>query len=149
MDVFSGELTNLTDDNYRGNVPILNDDVEGEFYLDISPAWTPDGSEVTFARTRWADGSLQGTQIMTVSADGGEPTELILVDMTEPGIAYLPMQWSADGEFLYYTITHQRTDDFRNGIYRYSRADGQIRAIVPSERRNASSASLVSLAGDE
>ncbi len=150
LDAMTGEMTNLTGDGVEGNVRTGDDD-DGilEYTVNISPAWTPDGSAITFATSRSGGDQFHGTQIVSVPADGGEITELISIDPSLPGLVYFPMHGSRDGQFLYYSVTYLQTGDFRSGIYRYSAADGKISAVVPPDAESGPATLLqVSPAGD-
>jgi hypothetical protein len=65
-----------------------------------------------------------------VSASGGEPTSLVMVDEDAPGVAYFGMKWTADGQHLYYSVHYPKADDPANGVYRYNQADGSSRQVL-------------------
>ncbi len=76
FDTVSGEMTNLTDDGATGDLF----DQEGRVAVDITPAWSPDGTEIVFSRSFWEDdGGVAENALYRVPADGRGPAEEIAV----------------------------------------------------------------------
>lgn len=124
MDAATGTLTNLDDDGFVGRLPMGAGTQPADVVITLpsSPTFTPDGTGVTYSRTFMNDGRAAGDAIVTVPVAGGEPRQLVLVDPTEPGVAYHGMRWSPDGSRLYYSVAHNREHP-DNGIWTVS-ADG-------------------------
>jgi Tol biopolymer transport system component len=125
LDAFTGELTNLTDEGYSGDVFFLSDDEEApaEVFLDVSPTWLPDSSAITFSRSIWRNGETAGNAIYTVPVDGGEAALETIVTLEMPGVVYFGMQWSDDLSTLYYSVNSPDASDPINGIWQVN-ADG-------------------------
>jgi Tol biopolymer transport system component len=119
LDAFTGELTNLTDDGVNARLPFGDQDAEfDEVFVDVDPAWLPDGSGITFSRSTWRDGGWQGNTIVTVPVTGGEPELLTTVSTEAMGVAYFGMSWIADGSMLYYSVNYPDPEHPNNGIWR-------------------------------
>lgn len=75
QDISSGNMSQLTSDNYD----------------DDTPAWSPDGSQIVYEsfRNTWV--------IMIMNADGSEPFQL-----TRSGVNSVHPHWSPDGETIAY-----------------------------------------------
>lgn len=132
MDAATGQLTNVTDDNYEGSFLSLSNDEEDEpaHYMDIAPAWTPDGQFITFSRSPVIDGEFQGNVLAQVPAAGGEVEILATIPDSEPGSIYWRMEWAPSGETLYFSLTHLDSDHPDNGIWTYSPATGEIAPLA-------------------
>jgi Tol biopolymer transport system component len=64
--------------------------------VDFFPIWSPDGSEIAFARS---DGTAErGMRLSVMNANGGPPR--VLLDIKGPAF---PTDWSADGRYIAYT----------------------------------------------
>jgi len=74
LDVASGELTNLTDDGVETDRSMA--EVPAGADVDVYPSWSADGKQIRFVRKESADAMT----LMSVPADGGEPTRLRSVD---------------------------------------------------------------------
>lgn len=75
FDVTSGEVDNLTDDGVD-DFDLSDGAVPGS-HFDVRPSWSPDGSEIWFART---GSPREPVTLMSIDADGGEVTRLRDVD---------------------------------------------------------------------
>lgn len=119
MDVATGELTNLTDDNFAGDLPLFGAEELGvdEVFLDVSPAWLPDGSGITFSRSAWNGENWTGNVLATVALDGGEPVELVRISTEVPGAVYDGMEWAADGSALFYTVNYPDPENPESGVW--------------------------------
>ena len=131
MDAKTGELTNVTDDGYAGSffsTSGSNDDAA--FFIDVTPAWTPDGQFLTFSRSGFVDGERTGNVLAQVAATGGEVETLATVSSTEPGIVYFGTGWAPDGQTFYYSLTHLDQRDPANGIWAYDASTGETAQLA-------------------
>jgi hypothetical protein len=127
MNATTGELTNLTDDGYAGSVFPTNDDdpaATATFFVDASPAWTPDGAYLSFSRTGFVNGDSIGNVLARIPASGGEVEELVRISDKEPGVAFYRSGWSPDGTILYFTFTGSLILDADNGVWAYDTTTG-------------------------
>jgi Tol biopolymer transport system component len=118
MDAASGDLANLLDDGYSGNlIPVGGKEPpKGTVTIPANPAFSPDGRTIAFSRSFMVDGKPAGNDIATVPVEGGEPERVLLVSDGEPGVVHRGIRWSPDGSQLYYSLGHQRPDDARDGV---------------------------------
>jgi Bacterial SH3 domain len=132
MDAQTGEVTNVADDGYSGNI-LLGDETDAAFSIDIVPAWWPDSAGLAFSRTPRRNGEFRGNQIAEVSLDGSAPTTLLPVTLDEPGVVYFGMLYSGDGAHLLYTVSHVDPDNAQNGLW-IADSDGKNpRQIIGSD----------------
>jgi Tol biopolymer transport system component len=118
MDTATGEVTNLDDDGFEGNLPLLRpDDASGMISIPVSPAFSPDGTMVAFSRSLVVDGERGGNEISVVPVAGGEPRRVVLIDEEAFGSAYFGIRWAPNGSQIYYSVHHPEVDDPRNGIW--------------------------------
>ncbi len=71
-------------------------------FEEVTPAWSPDGSEIVFSSTRCCatDSSLGGYQLYTIRPDGSG-----LRRLTEDTASDLYPAWSPDGTHIAYVVT--------------------------------------------
>jgi Tol biopolymer transport system component len=151
MDAQSGALTEVTDDGYDGDVMIGSDiPADQAYYLDVSPAWTPDSQFITFSRSSFLGGDSRGNTVAQVPAAGGEVETLATVSTTEIGIFYYRAAWSPDGASFYYSVDFPDTDNPDNGIWVLDKATGETRLLAKSDDAELGPLTLreVSPAGD-
>jgi Tol biopolymer transport system component len=133
MDATTGSLTNLTDDDYTGAILFLNEDADDvQFFVDVSPAWTPDGQSITFSRTLSGDGGVTTNVIAQIPAAGGEVETLATV-ADAPGVFYYRGAWSPDGARFYYSVAWPDLDNPDNGIWVYDNASGATSLLAVSD----------------
>lgn len=120
MEVETGKLTNLTDDEVEGNF-LEPESSAKKAQLDAIPAWSPDGKTLVFARTA---GPRRETALYTVPAVGGKPKKLVTVAREEPFTVWYNMRWSDDGQHIYYAVRHVQKENPENGIW-VVRSDGR------------------------
>ena len=132
MDAASGELINLTDDGYDGNLLTLGNDGEEEptYSLDVAPAWTPDGQFITFSRSPIVNGERAGNELAQVPAEGGEVEILATIPNAESGAVYFGTGWDPSGETFYFSLTHLDNDNPENGIWAYDAASAEIAPLA-------------------
>ncbi len=133
MDAATGALTNLTDDGFAGSIYGFDDDdpaATASFFVDASPAWTPDGAFISFSRTGYMNGDATGNVLARIPAAGGEVEELVRISELEPGVVYYRSGWSPDGTTLYYTFTGSLLLDADNGVWAYDTVTGTTAPIA-------------------
>lgn len=59
------------------------------------PRWSPDGAQIAYWASEYADGELLGTSVWLINADGTEERQL-----TPPGFIAGEPDWSPDGEWI-------------------------------------------------
>jgi len=128
FDIDRESLANLTDDGIDDDIPITElSDATEPVPVDVYPAWSLDGNELTFARTAWA-AETRTTTLMTVSVTGGEPTELIELETDVPLPINSPMRWLDDGSLLY-TIWTSVPDEADDGLWNYNPGDEPVQLL--------------------
>ncbi|HEV2528209.1 MAG TPA: hypothetical protein VGT61_07180 [Thermomicrobiales bacterium] len=101
FDVPSGELTNLTDDGAEGPL-ISSAERTDQATVDLSPAWSPDGTEIVFSRSPWVDGGgVAENALYRVPTDGSGPAQEIAVVSGTWAAAYGGIHWPEDDRILY------------------------------------------------
>jgi hypothetical protein len=114
-------VVDLTDDGFEGGL-LDAEDVPA----DLAPTWSPDGSELAFARSRAEQGA--GTTLMRVGRDGGEPVEILTVPGNEPVAVWSAMHWLADDSIVF-SLLSPDPDDPQAGVWRVG-TDGTALARV-------------------
>jgi Tol biopolymer transport system component len=119
-DVQRGQLANLTDDGVEGD---LLDTIDADPPMDDVPTWSPDSRRIAFVRSYRGDEEPGSTTIMRIDRAGGEPVEVLPLDVDEPFAIWLPMHWLPDGTLLYSQMAHELGDP-RNGVWKVGVDDG-------------------------
>jgi Tol biopolymer transport system component len=135
MDASTGALTDLTDDQYDGDL-LFSSDAAGDQALtvDTSPAWTPDGQFITYSSSLFRGKEALGNVIAQIPADGSAaPETLVTVSPTEIGIAYFGAAWSPDGATFYYSVAFPDRENPDNGIWAYDKATGSARLLAAGD----------------
>lgn len=99
MDAVTGGLRNVDDDGVSGIADPVLGFPEGTVTLPMAPAFTPDGSALTYGRLVAEDGVLDREEIVTVPVAGG-PAEVLLGLPGPPdagGATYFGGVWAPDG----------------------------------------------------
>jgi Tol biopolymer transport system component len=149
MDATTGDVTNLDDDGYDGSLPFGGDSTDARVTVDVAPAFTPDGSALSFSRSTLEGSVPTGNDIATVPLDGGDPVSLGIVS-DRLGALYFGMAWAADGAYLAYSHHEPDPDDPRNGIWRI-KSDGSGRELIAGRtdpELGAPAVAQISPAGD-
>jgi hypothetical protein len=144
----SGELWNLTDDGLEGD--LFSDElVEKNPPLDDVPVWSTDGERLAFVRSH-GEGEIQSTAIMVIDRAGGEPVELVALDVEAPHAVWTPMFWLAD-DSLVYSVNALDLADSDNGVWRVGVDDGSSPAqVIPGGAgADIPAALVVDVVGDE
>ncbi len=123
----SGALTNLTDDGYAGSLLDGPDDLA----IDIVPTWSPDGTQIVFSRSRMGD-MTKSTSVMRIERAGGEPIEIVTLDIEEPLVIWMPMHWLPDDTILY-TLSSAKIDEQRNGLWRVGVDGANPEKLIPGD----------------
>jgi Tol biopolymer transport system component len=133
MDAATGEITNIDDDGFSGNIIRLSSDEASDqpVSLPVGPAFSPDGKTIAFSRSVVQSGEWRGNDIAIVSVDGGEVQSLVQVTPDTPGVVYLGVRWAPDGSKIYYAVHDPDRDQPHNGVWVVD-ADGQNqRQVLP------------------
>jgi Tol biopolymer transport system component len=149
MDAATGDVTNLDDDGFEGDLLFGDDTTDAVVTVDVSPAFTPDGRSVTFSRSTIEGNRRVGNDIATVSVGGGTPDSLAPVS-DEVGVAYFGMAWVPDASTLAYSHAEVDPTDPRNGIWLVA-ADGsdqRLLAGTTDPERGAPAVARMSPRGD-
>ena len=122
FDVAAGTVTNLTDD---GTDRLFGGDKRGD--IDLAPAWSPDGTELVFARNVG-----RGTTLYRVPVAGGEVERIASVSRAEPYAVWAGVQWPVDDTILV-SVDPERADE-EAGLWAIDLAGGEPRRIVAPDR---------------
>ncbi len=142
IDLEAGETRNLTDDVFSDGL-FGNDDVDlSQVYVDVNPAWSPDGNQIAFARTN-AAGDQRTTDILTIDLETGESSEPIRI-ADEPWAVWGGMHWIADDEILFGRIGVD-SDDPENGIYRLHPDTGEVERVYAGDAEDMSATALLQM----
>jgi len=134
MDAQTGQLTDLTDDGYDGKVRLIDESAKSTtYYIDVSPAWTPDGQFITFSRSIFTGKQPLGNIVAQVPASGGEVETLATVSTDISGVYYYRAAWSPDGASFYYSVYFPQMNNPDNGIWVYDKASGQTMLLAKSD----------------
>lgn len=129
MDAATGNLTNLTDDGFSGDIMSFSNatptGTPATAYIDTVPAWSPDGSEIAFSRSTVVDGDPRGNVIAIVPATGGDARTVVTITPDQPGILYYGLKWRPDGRSLVYSTQFTDRADPRSGVYTVDVATGE------------------------
>ncbi len=126
MDAMTGEVTNLDDDAFSGDLPVDDAPHDAPVSVPVTPAFAPDGGTVAFSRSLVVDGAWAGNEIAVVPVEGGTPRRLVRVTDQEPGVVYYGMRWAPDGDRLFYAVHDPDRANPDNGIW-----------VVDADGRNA------------
>jgi hypothetical protein len=132
MDAETGELTNVTDDNFEGGLPIFRDeDMTGPIYADVNPRVSPDGTRIAFSRTMF-DGESDGkpSELWLLDFSTGESHRIARVSDGEPGLLYFNLAWSPDGATVYASLFHADVKNPENGVWAFDLSTGEKEQIA-------------------
>ncbi len=133
MDALTGELTNVTDDGYEGELPVFGDiDFDGPVYADVIPRWSPDSSTLAYSRTM-ITGSDDPTpsELWVLDLESGESRRVARVAEEGMGILYFNLAWAPDGVTVYVShYNYQNPIDQVNGIWAFDIESGDGEQIV-------------------
>ncbi len=136
MDASTGELSNLTDDDFEGRWAGPDTEDTGPstpIHVDVLPAWAPDGASIAFSRSSVVDGEPTGNAVATVDVAGGGVESLIEVTTDVPGVVYFGLTWAPSGAQLYYSVTHPDPDEPQNGVWAFDVASGEAEQLLPAD----------------
>ncbi len=104
LETDSGRFTNLTDDNFSGQVP-LGEGHDPAVFLDTLPSYAPDGESIAFVRmTVGVDGRAQPA-ISRLELASGEVAQFTALPNDPYQLPVGRLIWSADGSTLWFSIT--------------------------------------------
>lgn len=112
---------------------------ETAFWMDIFPAWSPDGTELVFARHSVPDGS---TRIMRMPRAGGEASAVVNVPADKLSIVVGPILWPLDDVIVLSGAGS------KSGIWEASLETGALRLILASDNSDLPNAVAVSISAD-
>lgn len=115
MNADTGELINLTDDEFEGRIP-LGEQGAKPFWLDLAPRWSSDSTRIAFIRYA-SEQEITSPVAYAVSIDTGVAEELGSLSSLG-GFPSYALAWSPDGMTLAYNLWD------RNGAGRNSRNSG-------------------------
>jgi dipeptidyl aminopeptidase/acylaminoacyl peptidase len=132
FDAATGELTNLTDDNYDGAMPVLESNrADHDVYVDVAPAWSPDGASIAFSRTVVSpDSEATPNELWRLDLDTGDAAKIATIDPEQPGALSYGLLWSPDGGTLYASYSYPDSDNPGNGIHAIDVATGDDRLVA-------------------
>ncbi|CAA9571444.1 MAG: tolB protein precursor, periplasmic protein involved in the tonb-independent uptake of group A colicins [uncultured Thermomicrobiales bacterium] len=146
FDVSTGELTNLTDDGDEGSM-LRDRDETDQAMVDIAPAWSPDGTQIVFSRSRSIDSGVEENALYRLPADGSGPAEEIAVVSGTPLAAYGGIHWPEDDRILYTVAAPGGAPE--DGIWAIDPdGDRPERLIEPSRDEEAFPLLLLDVAAD-
>lgn len=112
---------------------------ETAFWMDIFPAWSPNGTELVFARHSVPDGS---TRIMRMPRAGGEASAVVNVPADKLSIVVGPILWPLDDVIVLSGAGS------KGGIWEASLETGALRLILASDNSDLPNAVAVSISAD-
>lgn len=136
----SGELTDLTDDGYSGPFPPegfgvgeVGSDVPESLTFDTSPAWSPDGQQIAFARTTLDTRGDVDVALYRVGLDGGEPVRIATMPAPPESpysgpLLLAGLRWTPDGRQV--AVAVRWGDDATDGLWLAPVAGGEPQRIV-------------------
>ncbi|CAN5386855.1 hypothetical protein BH09CHL1_BH09CHL1_04880 [soil metagenome] len=132
MDAATGELTNVTDDNYEGELPIIEEQTNDQpVFADVTPRFSPDGKSIAFSRTTIvAPGMDAPSELWVLDLTTGESRMVAQVSTQEPGVLYFNLAWSPDATTVYVSLFHADQSDPENGIWAVDVASGDRAQIA-------------------
>lgn len=154
LDVEGGDLDDLTPDlanveRLEGSAPpavggshvMQPGDARGDdaFWMDLFPAWSPDGTELVFARHSVPDGLLQ---IMRMPRTGDEVEAIVDLESNEVSFIVGPILWLEDDAIIFSGAGSH------GGIWETSLATGNTQVILSAEDPDVPDAVAVSVSAD-
>lgn len=129
-DFSAGTATDLTDDGVK---KLLGAPMGTP--LDLAPAWSPDGTELVFARTVETGTDANGddiveTALYRIPAAGGQPKEVVKVADSRAAVPS-GVKWLPSGEILY--SVDKRSSDPGDGVWTVTPNSGAPRQIVRTD----------------
>jgi Tol biopolymer transport system component len=145
LDVASGEIRNLTDDGFEGELS-PREDVPGQpdhLPRDIAPIFSPDGSEIYFTRTNWPSRAVEGdvravaaspSDLYRISIDGGEP--ILVTRLTDhSALATNGLIWGSDGTLVValYLLSAEGDPTYATSLWSVDVMSGEVEELWVGE----------------
>lgn len=112
IDTQTGELLNLTDDQFDGSA-VFSD---GNPLIDVLPVWSADGSRLLFARYTPNGDSFNAADLFTIAPDGSDLQQVGTLANTE-GLTMSALDWSPDGSQVVYNLWQNDEDKSEKGVW--------------------------------
>jgi hypothetical protein len=146
FDIESGDLTNLTEDDYLGPLSLRSDEEYDPIPVDFAPAWSPDGSTIAFSRTTLTGADDSPTAMMLLDVASGEVIELAVFDEFTPFTLPFRMVWSPSGTDIYATALYPNSAEDRGGVWVFLVGSGKFGQIAgPNEDFDGAAPAIVAV----
>lgn len=133
IEVDSGVVRNITDDDYDGNVFGSGEEA---FFIDYAPFWAPDSQSIYFFRLDRPSEALWDMQLMNIRLDNGEATVVAnLSGMIDGATFAYPQQvaLSPDGQRVVILSSNMRDDEIGLSVYNVDLTTGITELWVSRE----------------
>lgn len=132
----SGDTRILAQDHYEGKI-YPPEKLPGGMTIDVSPAWSPDGTSLAVERVTITDAALDyypAARITLIDVETGEARALAglpgyEVDRADAG-STLELAWSPDGQTIAVSIRHAKLNPEADGIWLFDAASGESTQLV-------------------
>ncbi|MBK9125585.1 MAG: PD40 domain-containing protein [Chloroflexi bacterium] len=131
FDVVTRLLLNVTNDGYDGSLAVTgDDDAPDSAYVDLAPAWHPDG-RLTFVRYNIR---MEGApEVMALTMPDGDPEPIAELPIIPGGRGYvMDMDWAPDGSYLAYAM--DLLDSPLSGVWAYFVEDDEAKLLATQTR---------------
>ncbi len=132
FDAAAGTVTNLTDD---GTDDLFVGADPSTALGDLAPAWSPDGTEIAFARSVVDETELYETALYRIAAEGGEPRKVVDLDPGERLPVFAGVRWQDDDTLLYSVVRGNGSGNGASGdgLWAVSADGGEPRRVLDAD----------------